>query len=313
MAVTVRPLKGERAEKFLSLHQRGNEPQGLFGPTGCVLPLRFTDSAQQIKEFEVREDDVWIITPPQSGTTWTQEMVWLLVNDLNYDKSKETSLFKRCPFLEFSRFLPEAIVKNLEMDTLEFAANDTSPRCIKSHLHKQLLPEQLWTKKPKIVFVAREPKDVAVSSFHQYELVRGYKGDREFYFQCFYEDMVQFTPLWEHVLEFWKMKDDPKILFNTYEEMKQDLPAVIRRTAKFLGKILSEEQVTRLAEHLDIKRMKENPSTNCVDLLRKARISDEQPFIRKGVVGEGRRLMSPEMAARFDARTRRVFQETGDI
>ncbi|GLH10764.1 Sulfotransferase 1A2, partial [Gryllus bimaculatus] len=204
-AVAVTPLEGERVRKLLGLLKLGNEPQARFGPTGCVLAARFADSLGDVRAFEVRDDDVWVVTPP---------------------------------------------------------------KC------------------------AREPKDTAVSFYHHYKLLSGYTGDKEFFFECFYEGLVEHSPLWEHVLEFWKIKDQPNILFNTYEEMKE---------------------LTRLVEHLDIKQMKRNPATNYEDLFTKAReegrISDDQAFIRKGVVGEGRREMSPEMAARFDERTRRVFNE----
>ena len=33
------------------------------------------------------------------GTTWAQEMIWLLLNELDYEKAKEL-LHKRSPFLE---------------------------------------------------------------------------------------------------------------------------------------------------------------------------------------------------------------------
>ncbi|KAK7873226.1 hypothetical protein R5R35_011307 [Gryllus longicercus] len=313
-AVSVSPLEGERVRKLLGLLKLGNEPQARFGPTGCVLAARFADSLGDIRAFEVRDDDVWVVTPPKCGTTWTQEMVYLLLNDLNYEEAKKAPLYKRSPFFEYTRFAPKEIIEEeMDIDTLEHATTLPSPRCIKSHLHKPLLPEQLWTKKAKVVYVAREPKDTAVSFYHHYKLLSGYTGDKDFFFECFYEGLVEHSPLWEHVLEFWKIKDQPNILFNTYEEMKEDLPAVVQRTAKFLGKSLTEAQLTRLVEHLDIKQMKRNPATNYEDLFTKAReegrISDDQAFIRKGVVGEGRREMSPEMAARFDERTRRVFNE----
>lgn len=38
------------------------------------------DLLEELLEFEVFEDDVWIITFPKCGTTWTQEMAWLLMN-----------------------------------------------------------------------------------------------------------------------------------------------------------------------------------------------------------------------------------------
>lgn len=35
-----------------------------------------------------------------TGTTWTQEMVWLLENNLDYETSKEKPLYERFPMLE---------------------------------------------------------------------------------------------------------------------------------------------------------------------------------------------------------------------
>lgn len=34
------------------------------------------------------------------GTTWTQEMTWLLANNLNYQKAADVPLTERFPFLE---------------------------------------------------------------------------------------------------------------------------------------------------------------------------------------------------------------------
>lgn len=50
--------------------------------------------------FPVREDDVWIITNDRCGTTWTQEMTWLILNNLEFHKAKTIELELRSPFLE---------------------------------------------------------------------------------------------------------------------------------------------------------------------------------------------------------------------
>ena len=42
-----------------------------------------------------------------TGTTWTQEMVWNIVHDLDLDTAKKVSLDKRVPFLEFSSLCEE--------------------------------------------------------------------------------------------------------------------------------------------------------------------------------------------------------------
>lgn len=69
----------------------------------CVMIQKFMDQfAERIKKMEVYEDDVWVVTFPKCGTTWTQEMVWLINNDLDYKKAREVNLNDRFPFLEYN-------------------------------------------------------------------------------------------------------------------------------------------------------------------------------------------------------------------
>lgn len=67
----------------------------------CVLDQTYANhAAELIKKFEVYEDDVWVVSFPKCGTTWTQEMVWLINNDLNYATAKSQTLKSRFPYLE---------------------------------------------------------------------------------------------------------------------------------------------------------------------------------------------------------------------
>lgn len=67
----------------------------------CVMIQKFMDQfAERIKRMEVYDDDIWVVTFPKCGTTWTQEMVWLINNNLDYTKALEINLNKRFPFLE---------------------------------------------------------------------------------------------------------------------------------------------------------------------------------------------------------------------
>lgn len=55
---------------------------------------------EKIHDMKVRDDDVWIVTLPKCGTTWMQEMVWLILNNFDFTKAKSIDLEERSPFLE---------------------------------------------------------------------------------------------------------------------------------------------------------------------------------------------------------------------
>lgn len=61
---------------------------------------KFIPMYEEIKNMEVYEDDVWILSYPKCGTTWTQEMVWLINNNLDYEAAARKNLIFRSPFLE---------------------------------------------------------------------------------------------------------------------------------------------------------------------------------------------------------------------
>ena len=52
-----------------------------------VIPKNFADSLDKIKNFEVFEDDIFLTGFPRLGTTIAAEMLWLIVNDFNFEKA----------------------------------------------------------------------------------------------------------------------------------------------------------------------------------------------------------------------------------
>lgn len=71
-----------------------------------------------------------------------------------------------------------------------FAA-DTGRRFIKTHLPIKLLPHNLLSSGAKIVYVARNPKDMLVSYYHysKTKLFYDFKGDFDTFLQYFLDDM----------------------------------------------------------------------------------------------------------------------------
>uniref|UniRef100_T1II80 Sulfotransferase domain-containing protein n=1 Tax=Strigamia maritima TaxID=126957 RepID=T1II80_STRMM len=98
---------------------------------------------KSFQNFQVREDDVFVLSFPKTGTvpyctTWMQEIVYLLLNDVDFKKANATIRDDVIPYGDF------------DMASLEFANNLPSPRLIKLHLHLlSFLPAAMLTTKCK--------------------------------------------------------------------------------------------------------------------------------------------------------------------
>lgn len=232
------------------------QPKTPLGPDwkfkGCTLSGNFPENSDKYKNFLVRSDDVWIISYPKTGTTWTIEMVWLLLNNFDFEKSKEINNFEKAPFLELHT------LHKIFADPIEKLNSATSQRLIKSHLPMCLLPDQIWTVQPKIIYVTRNPMDAAVSQFRHIEGINRYSGDINTFAQIFMNGHCNFGPFINHVQEFWQISSQENVLFIKYEEMKMDLGAVIKKVSQFIDRPINEEQIIQMVKFLSFDSMKTN-------------------------------------------------------
>ena len=134
--------------------------------------------------MKIRPDDVWIVTHPKCGTTWTQEMTWHIMTGVDLETAK-LPLFERSPFID------RAMIRGVEkedtdkyFDDLEkvrirlkatsiFTTQAPSPRLIKTHYPFEMLPPALLDT-CKVLFVSRNVKDAAVSYFHHENLMKSH-------------------------------------------------------------------------------------------------------------------------------------------
>ncbi|XP_014209624.1 sulfotransferase 1C4-like [Copidosoma floridanum] len=275
------------------------------------LPAKYVKQRHIYYNFEVNPDDTWVVTFPRSGTTWTQELVWLLSNDLNFETAKSVPLVIRCPFLEMSMAINDATSENLleenkdnaEIESLlsnlsltyEIARSMPSPRFIKTHFPLSLVPNILKSD-CKVIYVARNPKDVAVSYYHFHKTVKvyDYQGDFEKFWDYFQNDLISWGPYWKHLKEAWAQRHNPNFLFLFYEEMTHDLLAATKKVAKFLGKSYKDEQYQEVADHLRFSNLQKNRMVNLTKDNTKVLFKADN-FIRQGKSGAWHKMFTPEL------------------
>ncbi|KAG7302516.1 hypothetical protein JYU34_012430 [Plutella xylostella] len=268
------------------------------GPQRYVLPAKFRRCAEYIYNMRVRPDDTWVITFPRSGTTWTQEMVWLLQNDLDFKTAKEVPLYERFPQLIVTAQIPDLahyLIRANFMNLANFQGLDAairqpsweaidhapSPRFIKTHLPLSLLPPNLLDV-AKVVYVARDPRDVAVSYYYlQKHIGKGIvRASFMEFWEAFRKDLLPFTPVVAHANEAWQKRNHKNLHFIFYEDLKKDLSLEVRSMCKFLGREYSDLKLSLLVDHLAFDNLKKNKTVN-----NNLHNDQKAQFIRKGEIG----------------------------
>ncbi|XP_059169969.1 sulfotransferase 1C4-like [Physella acuta] len=253
------------------------------------------DTLDKVKAFQVRPDDVFIVTYPKAGTTWIQEITWLLMHDGNFEGAMATPVYLRSPFLEFK----DLILNEVGLDLAEAAS---SPRVIKTHLPSKLAPAEIHEKKPKVILFFRNPKDLCVSYFHFYKSSSSFgdfKGDWSEFLEMFCEGHVDHGSWFEFTRSWWTQRDLAHVKLVYYEDMKKNPFDAVRELADFLGKgDLDDVTISRIVTHCSFEKMRENPMTNHLDVY--SIDSSVSPLLRKGMVGDWKRHFTVKQNEDFD-------------
>ncbi|EMP33995.1 Sulfotransferase 4A1 [Chelonia mydas] len=127
----------------------------------------------------------------------------------------------------------------------------TSPRLIKSHLPYRFLPSDLHNGDSKVIYMARNPKDLVVSyyQFHRSLRTMSYRGTFQEFCRRFMNDKLGYGSWFEHVQEFWEHHTDSNVLFLKYEDMHKDLATMVEQLVRFLGVSYDKAQLESMVEH----------------------------------------------------------------
>lgn len=237
-------------------------------------------------KFEVLEDDIFVVTFPRSGTTWMEQIIHLLLNN---GEQGGKLLGDAVPWVETLPNRPQGFEKFLE--------SMSGRRQFTSHLTYSLMP---GTSIPTVrfVYVARNPKDVAVSTYYHDQSKHGYEGTWEEHFKLFIEGKVMFGSYFDHVFPWWEAgKQNKNVLFLKYEDMKTDLRAVILKLVGFLEIKTPSKLISSVIEKSSFGMMANNRQTNFNWVPQK---EDIPGHFRKGEIGDWRNHFTPEQNKIFD-------------
>uniref|UniRef100_A0A4W2D2M6 Sulfotransferase n=1 Tax=Bos indicus x Bos taurus TaxID=30522 RepID=A0A4W2D2M6_BOBOX len=244
--------------------------KGILFPVGIYSP----ESISMVENAEVHDDDIFIVTYPKSGTNWMIEILSLILKDGDPSWIHSVPIWKRSP----------------------------CPRLMSSHLPIQLFAKAFFNSKAKVIYMGRNPRDVAVSLYHYSKIARQLKdpGTPDQFLENFLKGEVQFGSWFDHIKGWIRMKGKENFLFITYEEMQQDLRSSVQRICQFLSRPLGEEALESVVAHSAFKAMKANPMSNFSLLPHSLLDQRHGAFLRKGVCGDWKNHFTLAQSEAFD-------------
>ncbi|XP_075751901.1 amine sulfotransferase isoform X4 [Rhipicephalus microplus] len=241
---------------------------------GHRIPGAFSEGALEgFLRYHPADDDIFIMTFPKCGTRWTHMML--------------SKTLQVCQGLSPRPF----ILAEREGVAAILAA--PRPRVVCAHLPFRLTPRNERT---KYVYVVRNPKDCCVSFFHHTRSHASYEfadGTFEEFFEIFLDGLTDFGNYYENLKSWYARKDDPNVLFMTYESMKFDTRGSVIKLARFV-----DEQLAVALEEDNDKMMSVLEACS-VESMRKGL---QGHLIRKGVVGDWKNYFSHEQSRRIEER-----------
>ncbi|XP_074153766.1 sulfotransferase 2A1-like [Sminthopsis crassicaudata] len=226
-------------------------------------------------EFEIQDEDVIIVSYPKSGTHWMINILSLIYSKGDPTWVKSVPYWKRCPWIE--------VKYNMEM-----IKNRTDSGLFTSHLPVQLFPKSYFTSKAKILYVARNPRDILVSLYHFKNYIPCYPlySTFEHFFEDFLQGKVLYGSWFDHIRGWLPMRNSEKFLFLTYEELHQNPKVSVEKICQFLGKELNEEKINSVVENSSFPVMKNHILENKVPVPVKDMESSRIMLMRKGICGD---------------------------
>lgn len=245
----------------------------IYGIKRSLKYLLGTDVAG--RQIAVRPDDTFIVSYPRSGNTWTR----FLIANLLYAGRKVS-------FANIEQLIPDA-----EAQSSRYLKRLPGPRVIKSH-------QYFDHRYPKVLYVTRDPRDVAVSYYNFSRKYRHIADDYplERYVHEFVTGTLQSSDwgTWAENVGTWVAARNgrPTFLLLRYEDLKADTVTELGKVARFFGVEANSATLRQAIESSSADHLRELEKKEGGEWVTTKNKRSDIPFIGSAVAGRWKSLLS---------------------
>lgn len=248
-AALLRPmlwLNGRMAK--LDLGKARIQHKGVSGPTGSCS----AESFAKAEAYAPRPEDIFVATQMKCGTTWMQHIVFQVLYRGKGDLVETgREMYAVAPWIEGRKSVP--------MEQAPLLGRERPSRIIKTHLPAELCP---YSPAAKYIYAARHPISCFASCIDFVVTNVGAMAPPLAQFEAWYTsaDLMWWGTWTNHVKGWWdRSQTEHNVLFVFFEDMKKDLPGIVRRVADFLGVApLTDEELANVVHTCGFKYMQEH-------------------------------------------------------
>jgi hypothetical protein len=225
--------------------------KGVSGPVGTTS----VESFQRAEGYQPTSQDIFVVTQMKCGTTWMQNVVYEILNRGNGDLVESGgAMYAISPWIEGRKSVPLAKAPLL--------GKERPSRIIKTHLPVALCP---YDPAARFIYVARHPASCFASCVDFVQTNLGGMSPTMSAFEEWFcsKDLMWWGTWTDHVLGWWRWsREQVNVHFVYFEDMKRDLPAVVREVAAFLAvSPLSAEEVATISRKCSFRYMQDHQTS----------------------------------------------------
>jgi hypothetical protein len=219
------------------------------------------------RNLDVFQDDVFLVSYPKSGNTWTR----FLVANLAYPE-------QQVDFSTINQLTPDP-----EAATKRGLAQAQRPRIIKSHAYFD-------PRYPRVIYIVRDPRDVLLSEYH-FDIKRQLIGEQfpiEDYVPRFLARKTEHNyGTWGENVGSWfyVRRNSSDFLLVRYESLLSDGMRELARIAEFLGISPDRERLKLALEKSSADRMRELEKKQAHLWSSTKETRQDKPFVRAAKAG----------------------------